>query len=62
VPARADDWLEQAQRHPGSWWPDWTQWLHEHAGKLRTAPTRQGNPRYPVIEAAPGAYVKVKVL
>jgi len=62
APVRPDDWLEQAQHHTGSWWPDWTQWLREHAGALRIAPTRQGNPRYPVIEAAPGAYVKVKVL
>jgi len=60
--APPDDWLSGAQRHAGSWWPDWMEWLGAHAGALRRAPARQGNPRYPVIEAAPGAYVKIKVL
>jgi len=60
APARPDDWLQAAQRHAGSWWPDWMQWLRAHAGKLRRAPARQGNSRYPVIEAAPGAYVNVR--
>jgi len=61
APVRADDWLAQAQQHGGSWWPDWMQWLRKHAGTLRRAPTRQGNSRYPVMEAAPGAYVRVRV-
>jgi len=51
----------QAQQHGGSWWPDWMRWLRKHAGALRRAPTRQGNSRYPVMEAAPGAYVRVRV-
>jgi len=60
--ARPDDWLDEAQRHAGSWWPDWIEWLGVHAGALRRAPAQAGNPRYPVIEAAPGTYVKIKVL
>jgi len=59
---RPDDWLDAAQRHAGSWWPDWIEWLSAYAGALRRAPVQAGNPRYPVIEAAPGAYVKIKVL
>jgi len=62
APRHADDWLAQAQSHPGSWWPDWAQWLAQHAGVLRRAPARQGNAQYPVREAAPGTYVRVKAL
>jgi len=61
APARPEDWLEQAQSHAGSWWPDWVQWLGEYAGALRRAPTRPGNSRYSVIEPAPGSYVRVRV-
>jgi len=61
-PAHSDDWLQGAQRHVGSWWPDWIEWLSAHAGPLRRALTQAGNPRYPVIEAAPGAYAKVRAL
>lgn len=60
-PVRPEDWLSQAQSHPGSWWTDWTQWLATHSGAQRRAPARQGNQRYPVIEAAPGSYVGVRV-
>jgi len=60
APVRADDWLQAAQRHEGSWWPDWIDWLRARAGKLRQAPAQAGNVRYPVIEAAPGAYVQTR--
>jgi len=60
TPLRPDDWLQGAQRHDGSWWPNWLQWLGEHAGNLRRAPKQAGNAQYPVIEAAPGAYVNTK--
>jgi len=60
APLRPDDWLQGAQRHEGSWWPDWLQWLGEHAGTLRRAPKQAGSAQYPVIEAAPGAYVNTK--
>ncbi|MDF3866723.1 class I poly(R)-hydroxyalkanoic acid synthase [Pseudomonas denitrificans (nom. rej.)] len=54
----ADDWLQGAQRHAGSWWNDWFTWLTEHAGAHRPAITRMGNAEYPPIEQAPGRYVK----
>jgi len=61
APVHADDWLQGAQQHAGSWWPDWIRWLSEHAGELRRAPAQAGNSRYSVIQAAPGTYVSVKV-
>jgi polyhydroxyalkanoate synthase subunit PhaC len=54
-----EDWLAGAVEKPGSWWTDWAAWLERFKGKSRPAPTL-GSRKYPVIEPAPGAYVKVK--
>ena len=59
-PANADSWLARAEERPGSWWPDWAQWLAGHAGRQIAAPRTPGSRRYPAIESAPGRYVKVK--
>ena len=61
LPESSDEWFAGAQEHAGSWWTDWTQWLKKHAGKQVAAPKVAGNASYPVIEAAPGRYVKQKV-
>jgi polyhydroxyalkanoate synthase len=54
---QADDWLARALTHPGSWWPHWTEWLEEHAGARRQAPTSAGSARHRPLGAAPGTYV-----
>jgi polyhydroxyalkanoate synthase len=60
-PATADQWIEGATEHPGSWWTDWSQWLKSHAGKQIAAPKHYGkDAKSKVIEAAPGRYVKVR--
>jgi polyhydroxyalkanoate synthase len=62
--ARATDpeaWLESAQSHPGSWWPHWYRWLSTHKGGERAAPSSVGNARYPILESAPGTYVREQV-
>ncbi|MBA4501927.1 PHA/PHB synthase family protein [Marinobacterium marinum] len=51
-------WLESAERQEGSWWNHWSEWLRRRAGKKVTAPTEYGTADYPVIEAAPGSYVR----
>jgi polyhydroxyalkanoate synthase len=56
-----DDWLARAQSHPGSWWPNWTEWLVEQAGARRPAPTREGSARHRPLDPAPGTYVREKV-
>ncbi len=60
LPATAEAWLAQATEQPGSWWPDWAEWLKGHAGKLKAAPKTPGNRKYKAIEPAPGRYVKAK--
>ena len=56
----AKQWFDSAQEVPGSWWGDWAAWLKPHAGKLVPAPKAYGNRSHPVIEPAPGRYVKQK--
>ncbi|HWI15385.1 MAG TPA: alpha/beta fold hydrolase, partial [Burkholderiales bacterium] len=60
LPEAADDWFKAAQRHDGSWWPDWARWCAERGGGL-VAARMPGAGKLPVIEEAPGAYVKLRV-
>lgn len=59
-PGNPDAWLDSAAQQPGSWWPDWSAWLAEHAGAQARARTRLGNARHAPIEPAPGKYAKVR--
>jgi len=55
--------LEGAQEHKGSWWPDWLAWLRAHDAALVPANGRRdpGALRSDkVIEDAPGRYVKMR--
>jgi len=56
--ADAADWLEHASRRSTSWWPAWTEWLQAQAGARVPARRQLGTSDFPVIEAAPGRYVK----
>ena len=55
-----DAWLESAAAHEGSWWPDWDAWVNEHDGG-ETSAREPGAGALPVIENAPGRYVKVRI-
>ena len=59
VPDKVEDWIASATEHPGSWWPYWDKWLAKHSGEM--VPARvPGDGKLKVIEAAPGAYAKMK--
>ena len=55
-----DAWLESATAHDGSWWPDWDAWVSAHGGG-ETESREPGAGALPVIEDAPGRYVKVRI-
>lgn len=52
-------WMKTATEHPGSWWPDWLEWLKAQ-GAETVAARKIGGGRFKPIEDAPGSYVKVK--
>ncbi|HEX4928784.1 MAG TPA: alpha/beta fold hydrolase, partial [Burkholderiales bacterium] len=60
-PGNPDEWLAGAEECKGSWWPAWDHWLARHAGGKRRAPAKTGSVQYPVIEAAPGRYVRQRI-
>jgi polyhydroxyalkanoate synthase len=54
-----DAWLKKAKAHPGSWWPDWLDWLKSH-GRSMVPARKIGGGKFKPIEDAPGSYVKVR--
>ena len=56
----ADEWLSNAQRHDGSWWPEWNAWIERFGGEQRPART-PGDGGLEPIEDAPGSYVKERL-
>lgn len=54
----ADDWAEASERHEGSWWVVWADWLHKTGGAGQVAPPPMGKGRkYAARGDAPGRYV-----
>ncbi len=54
----AEQWLQGAgERHGGSWWPHWRQWIQARSGDSRPAPKKLGSRKHPPLCAAPGTYV-----
>ncbi|MGO1117196.1 PHA/PHB synthase family protein [Rhodovibrionaceae bacterium A322] len=59
LPETPETWLETAEEHQGSWWPEWDSWVGKYAGAEVPART-PGDGKLPVLEEAPGSYVKVR--
>jgi polyhydroxyalkanoate synthase len=53
-----DVWLKKAKEHPGSWWPNWIEWIKSH-GDEQVSSREPGGGKLTPIEDAPGRYVKV---
>ncbi len=54
-----DKWMATATEHPGSWWPDWLDWIRQRDAEM--VPARAiGGGAFEPIEDAPGSYVKVR--
>jgi polyhydroxyalkanoate synthase len=59
LPGNPDEWLKGAQRHPGSWWTDWGEWIAERGGEMVKARV-PGKGKLKAIEDAPGSYVRMR--
>jgi len=55
--ADPDAWHEQAERHEGSWWLHWAEWLEPRSGDRKPAPEALGSAAHPAGDPAPGRYV-----
>ncbi|MGD9527556.1 MAG: PHA/PHB synthase family protein [Pseudonocardia sp.] len=51
-------WREGSTRHEGSWWEAWVKWVTPRSGALVPAPDGEGSAGHPVLEPAPGRYVR----
>jgi hypothetical protein len=56
----ADEWLANAQRNAGSWWPAWGEWISQFGGE-KVAARKPGDGKLNVIEDAPGSYAKLRL-
>ncbi|MFA7292048.1 MAG: class I poly(R)-hydroxyalkanoic acid synthase [Rhodocyclaceae bacterium] len=62
LPETADEFLAGATQNPGSWWSDWQQWLLSQTNGEKKVPARKpGAGGLPVLEEAPGAFVKFRL-
>jgi len=59
LPTTVEDWQAGAAEHPGSWWPNWSEWLAARSGDKVAARDPAKGPLQP-LEDAPGSYVKVR--
>jgi polyhydroxyalkanoate synthase len=53
------DWRQGSVEHPGSWWPDWDQWLAPLSGEKIPARV-PGDGGLKILGDAPGEYVRTK--
>ena len=59
LPATAEEWFAGAQPHDGSWWFEWDDWVTQFELGRVSART-PGAGMLPIIEDAPGSYVRVR--
>ncbi len=61
-PRSLAEFRDGAEEHPGSWWPDWIDWLREQDGATVavTGKRQPGGKGDKVIEDAPGRYVAAR--
>jgi polyhydroxyalkanoate synthase len=54
--------VEDAEEHRGSWWPDWLEWLKKQDGETVKAEGARipGKGKLKAIEDAPGSYVRAR--
>jgi polyhydroxyalkanoate synthase len=61
-PDTLEEFIEGAEEHKGSWWPDWLSWLKQQDPEMVKAEGAlvPGKGKLKPIEDAPGSYVKAR--
>jgi polyhydroxyalkanoate synthase subunit PhaC len=61
-PDTLEEFVEGAEEHKGSWWPDWLKWLKQQdSGMVKARGARvPGKGKLKAIEDAPGDYVRAR--
>jgi poly[(R)-3-hydroxyalkanoate] polymerase subunit PhaC len=59
LPDTLEEWQAGAEQHPGSWWPNWMEWLKARSGPMVEARDPAAGP-LPALGDAPGEYVRVR--
>ncbi|MEC5398871.1 PHA/PHB synthase family protein [Uliginosibacterium sp. H1] len=60
LPDSSEDWLAGAEQHTGSWWTDWQAWLTSQ-DDAQVAARKPEDGKLPVLEDAPGSFVKFRL-
>ena len=60
LPGDADEWLAGTEKHEGSWWPHWHEWIGAQDAN-KTAKRVPGDGALKATEDAPGRYVKARI-
>jgi polyhydroxyalkanoate synthase len=60
LPSDPQEWKDNATLQDGTWWEDWATWIAKQGGPEVAAPRTPGSKEHPVIEDAPGSYVRVQ--
>jgi len=61
LPADPEEWKAGATLHDETWWEDWARWIAKRGGPKVAARKVLGNSAYPVLEDAPGSYVRDRI-
>jgi polyhydroxyalkanoate synthase len=59
LPPSPDEWFDEATPHQGSWWLVWDEWITRF-DEGRVTAREPGTGGLPIIESAPGSYVRVR--
>ena len=60
TPPDSNTWLAGAKKNPGSWWPDWQNWVSGQ-DKRQVNARQPGDGKLTVIEDAPGRYAQFRL-
>jgi polyhydroxyalkanoate synthase subunit PhaC len=59
--AGPDTWFKSAVKQPGTWWEVWADWMVSRSGDEVPVAGHLGSAVHPVLEPAPGKYVRDRV-